>query len=360
MIMVASPQASMRAAIVVARGLLRLDDVPIPGCRPDTMIVKVEACAICGSDVRIYRHGDARAKYPVIIGHEIAGIVADVGREVVGYSVGDRVCVAPGIGCGECKYCKGGHSNVCINPYPPIGYALDGGFAQYMEVPPNVIRLGYVNGIPEGVSFEHASISEVIACCLNGLENCPVHDGDVVLIFGAGPAGCILSILAKTAGARRVLMTQRSLPRLEAASRRLGTVDRVIPSLQEDLEAAVMEETEGRGADVVYVCAPSAESQKCAISLADGRGRILFFGGLPKDRCRIVVNSNLIHYKELLITGASSSLARHNKDALRLIASGRIDAGRLITHTLPLEAILEGMRLVEEKAAIKVVVRPSA
>ena len=160
---------------------------------------------------------------------------------------------------------------------------------------------------PPGLSFVHASLSEIIACCINAQNNTLVREGDSVLVLGSGPAGIIHTQLARKAGAGKVMLSQRSRPRLDLAVSRFP-VDRAIASSEEDLEKAVMEETRGEGADVAFVCAPSAEAQEMAIRLTAPRGRINFFGGLPKGGSTVSVDANVVHYKELLISGASSSL----------------------------------------------------
>jgi L-iditol 2-dehydrogenase len=346
----------MLSAQVERPGQMRLVEKPIPDPGDDSLLIKVEACAICGSDLRIFRKGDSRARYPIVIGHEIAGAVVKVGKNVKGLAEGDRVCVAPGHGCGECRYCRNGHSNVCINPYPSIGYASDGGFAEYMVPPSNVVKLGYVNRIPSGVCFDHASMSELLACCLNGQENTPVREGDVVLIVGAGPAGCMMIELSRNKGARKIILTQRGRHRLEAAMR--FSPDRIVATTEESLPQAVMEETDGVGADVIFVCAPAKEAQERALELLAPQGRVSFFGGLPNENCFIRTNANAIHYKELVVGGASSSLARQNRQALEMIAAGRIHAAKYISHTFPLQQIQAAFETVEQRRAIKVVVHP--
>ena len=154
---------------------------------------------------------------------------------------------APGHGCGECRMCRAGQPNVCLNPFPSLGYKVNGGFEEYFAVPENIFRLGFVNPIPQSLSFRQASMSEIIACCLNGQRNSPVREGDVVLIIGAGPAGIIHSQLARRRGAGKVILTQRSRPRLDLAAERFA-VDRIIPSSEEDLEGAGPPRGEGNGA----------------------------------------------------------------------------------------------------------------
>ena len=331
----------MKAAVVYKKGDLRVEDQPIPDVIPGSIRVKVNACAICGTDLRIYRKGDYRAQYPVIVGHEIAGVVEAVASGVQEVKEGDRVCVAPGHGCGTCRMCLMGKPNVCTQPFPSLGYKVNGGFAEYLSVPENIFRLGFVSPIPESLTFDQASLSEIIACCLNAQENTPVKTGDVVLIMGAGPAGVIHSQLARLSGAKKVILTQRSKTRLKAVMNKFP-VDKIIASSEEDLAATLKEETNGEGADVIFVCAPSREAQEQACQLIGPRGRINFFGGLPKDDCVVKIDANQLHYKEFFIGGASSSLPQHNRAALRLLAAKKIDPDLLITHRFDLDKIHDG------------------
>jgi L-iditol 2-dehydrogenase len=345
----------MKAAVVHARGDLRLQELPVPAVPEGSIRVRVQSCAICGTDIRIYRKGDHRAQYPVVPGHEIAGLVEAVAPGVHGVKVGDRVCVAPGHGCGACRMCRSGQPNVCVSPFPSLGYKVNGGFEELFAVPRNIFELGFVNPIPASLTFRQASIAEIIACCLNGQRNSPVREGDVVLVLGSGPAGVIHGQLARRAGARKVLLSQRSPARLEMAKKRFP-VDRTIASSTEDLAAVVMEETDGQGADVVYVCAPSAEAQQEATRLVAPRGRVNLFGGLPRDAHTITIDANALHYKEFFLAGASSSLPEDNREALRLLGTREIDPDLLITHTYPIDRIVEAFDTAESRTGIKVVV----
>ncbi|MCL2463303.1 MAG: alcohol dehydrogenase catalytic domain-containing protein, partial [Defluviitaleaceae bacterium] len=309
----------MLAARVYGMDDLRVEHCDKPACPEGSILVRVMACSICGTDVRIYRKGDYRAQYPVIIGHEIAGEIAEVAPGVKGYNIGDRVCVAPGHGCGHCRTCQKGYPNVCTNPHPSLGYKLNGGFAEYIAVPEHILRLGFVNKIPDGLSYNQAALSEITACCLNAQANICVQPGDTVLIMGCGPAGIIHAHLSKHFGAGRVIVTQRSSGRLERAKAMFpDVIDRTISSDEEDLNSEIMKETNGDGADVVIVCAPSREAQEKAATLVAPRGRVNFFGGLPKDDCIDKIDANVLHYKEYFISGASSSLPENNREALRL------------------------------------------
>lgn len=347
----------MRAAVVHAKGDLRLADVPMPAVPAGSIRVKVKACAICGTDLRIYRRGDHRAQYPIIVGHEIAGVVDAIDAGVEGFQRGQRICVAPGHGCGNCRMCRSGHPNVCTNPFPSLGYKVDGGFAEFMAVPENILRLGFVNPIPDDLSFEQASLSEIVACCLNAQQNSPVREGDVVLILGCGPAGIVHSQLARAREAKKVIVAQRTRKRLEMAAARFE-IDRIVASCEEDLESVIMEETGGEGADVVFVCAPSGEAQEEAMHLIAPRGRINFFGGLAQGKSVIRLDANALHYKEFFIAGASSSLPEGNREALRLLSERAIDPDKLITHRSSLEDIHAAFDIVESREGIKVVVKP--
>ena len=349
----------MKAAVVYGINDLRVEEVAKPEIISGSIRIKVVSCAICGTDRRIYKVGDFRAAYPVITGHEIAGIVESVAPGVTSVKEGDRVVVAPGHGCGYCRSCTKGFPNVCTNPHPSLGYKLNGGFAEYMAVPEHIFRLGFVNKIPENLSFNQASMSEIIACCINAQYNAPVEKGDTVLVIGAGPAGIIHAHLAKMNGAARVIMTQRSRFRLDEAKLRFPSIiDEIIPSGEIDLESTVMHLTNGVGADVVYVCAPSADAQEQSFNLSAPRGRINFFGGLPKDNRFVSIDANNLHYKELFVSGASSSLPDGNREALRLLSERIIDADKLITESFPLERIHDGFERVESRNCIKVVINP--
>jgi L-iditol 2-dehydrogenase len=346
----------MKAAVVHQKNDLKLENLKIPEVPDGSIRINVKACAICGTDLRIYRKGDYRASYPIVPGHEIAGVVEAVSDGVECIKEGDPVCVAPGHGCGTCRMCLSGKPNVCTKPFPSLGYKVNGGFEEYCAVPKNIFRLGFVNPIPNELNYIQASMSEIVACCINAQNNVIVKEGDVVLIMGCGPAGIIHSHLAKMNGAAKVLITQRSAARLKMAAEKFDVIDRTITSTEEDLTKAVMDETNGEGADAIFVCAPSREAQELATELIGPRGRINFFGGLPKDDCIVELNANQLHYKECFISGASSSLPEDNRQALELLASRAIDPDKLITHVFPINDIHKGFDMCEKREGIKVVI----
>ena len=349
----------MTAAVVYGINDLRVEQFDKPICLENSILVKVKSCCVCGTDVRIYRKGDYRAQYPVIIGHEIAGEIVETAPGITGYETGERVCVAPGHGCGYCRTCLKGYPNVCTNPHPSMGYKLHGGFAEYIAVPEHIFRLGFVSKIPDSLTYEQASLSEIIACCLNAQKNINIEKNDTVLIMGCGPAGIIHAHLAKHFGAGKVIVTQRSPERLDRAKALFPCIiDKTVASSEDDLTKAVMNETDGEGADAVIVCAPSREAQEQALELVAARGRVNFFGGLPKDDCIDRVDANKLHYKEYFISGASSSLPENNREALRLLEKKVIDPDKLITHRFPLADIHKGFDVINTKDCFKVVINP--
>ncbi len=345
----------MKAAVLEELEQIVVKEVPTPTAGDEEMVVRVRTCSICGSDLRIYHHGNPRVKPPQIMGHEIAGDVVEVGREVTGFAVGDRVSVGADVPCGVCEFCRAGYGNNCLINYA-IGYQFPGGFAEYIKLNATTMKFGPVHQIPEGLDYETAALAEPLGCCVNGLERVNVGPGDTVVIIGAGPAGCLLGQLARQLGATRIIMAQRSRPRLEIA-RQLG-VDVLVCTAEEDLKERVMEATDGSGADVVVTACASPEAQMQAVDLVKNRGRINFFGGLPKGSPKIQLDSNRIHYGELLVTGSHGCVPWHHRAALGLLGSRAIRVRSLITHRVSLDDILKGFEIVENRTGMKVIVEP--
>jgi L-iditol 2-dehydrogenase len=345
----------MRAAVFYGPGDLRVEERPRPRIAEDEVLLQVEACALCGSDARTYRYGASNITAPVVTGHEVAGTLAEVGSAVKGYAPGQRVAVAPAIPCGECRYCRRGAETMC-DRLRSIGYEFDGGFAEYMAVPASAVRAGCVNIVPDGLSSTEAALAEPLACVINGQELLAVGPEDDVVVLGAGPVGCLHASLAKVRGARKVLMADLRPERLELA-RPFGA-DVFVDASRDDVRQRVLDETGGHGASVVIVAAPSRAAQELAVTLAAKRGRVDFFGGLPKSDPHMTLNANLVHYRELFIMGAYGSRPAHNRQALELLASGRIRVAGLVGLVLPLERVHEGIEAIAGGTVLKVVVKP--
>jgi L-iditol 2-dehydrogenase len=345
----------MRAAVLEDLDRLVVKEVPDPQIGPGEVLVRVRACAVCGSDVRIYHHGNPRVKPPQILGHEIAGDVIAVGAGVEKFKPGDRVATAADVPCGVCEYCRDGMGNNCAINYA-LGYQFQGGFAELLPLNQITVNYGPVHHIPDGMSYETATLAEPLACCLNGLERSFLKPGESVLIIGAGPAGILLAEAARALGATLVILAQRSRRRLELA--REFRADAFIASDEQDTIQAVMELTGGRGVDIAITACASPEAQEQALAAVRPRGRVNYFGGLARGSRPISLDSNVIHYKECYIHGAHGSVPRQHRVALELLARGRVKVDGLITHRFPLEQIAEAFAAQEQRLGLKAVVEP--
>ncbi|MGY1710444.1 zinc-dependent dehydrogenase [Geodermatophilus sp. SYSU D00758] len=346
----------MKAVRFYAPGDVRIEDVAEPVCGPDEVKLRVRNCSTCGTDVKIRNNGHQNIDPPRTMGHEIAGEVVQVGENVSGWAVGDRAQVIAAVPCGECYECRRGWMAVCENQ-TSVGYQYEGGFAEYLVVPREVLKVDGLNRIPDDIGYDEASVAEPFACAINAQELVHVGQGDTVVVFGAGPIGCIHIRLARANGAERVFLIDVNAERL-AMSAKAVEPDEVINGSEVDVVERVKELTGGRGADVVITATAANVAQEQAIRMAARRGRISFFGGLPKTNPFIRCDSNLVHYRELMIMGANGSAPSHNKRALEYIASGQVPVKDLITARLPLDRALEAFDIVAKGEAIKVTVEP--
>ncbi len=345
----------MRAAVLDGLESLVVQDVPTPEVDDDSVLVKIAACAVCGSDIRMFHHGNPRLKPPAIMGHESAGEVTAVGKSVTKFAVGDRVCIGADVPCGECVFCEAGIGNNCQINYA-MGYQFPGSFAEYVLLNRTVVNFGPVHHVPDHVSFDEAALAEPLSCVLNALELSPVAFGDTVVIIGAGPIGCMIIEVARKMGAGKIIVVQRSRPRLENA-KQFGA-DVYICSEEEDAVERVKAETDGLGADVILTACPSPQAQIDAIAMAKNRARVNFFGGLPKDQSQVTLDTNVIHYKELFICGAHGCMPRHHQQAIDLIGAGVIDMAQYISHRFPLDQVADAFATAESHAGMRVVVQP--
>lgn len=347
----------MQAARYYGIGDIRIEEVARPRAGPGEALLKVGAAGICATDLRIYTNGQPRIPPGSvrILGHELAGEIVEVGKGVTWLEVGMRVGVAPNIGCGLCEQCVAGWTNLCASGQA-LGISLDGGFAQYMLIPAAAIRLGNVVPIPDHLTYSLAALAEPLSSCLNGQEAVGVGVNDVVLIIGAGPIGAMHVVLAKLAGAGTVISSGWPESRLEVA-RSLGA-DITLTERGEALKAAMMEATDGQGAHVVIVAAGSPQAQEEALGMVRRQGRINFFAGLPGEKPLIQFNSNLVHYRQLLVTGTTGSNIRQYRAATDLLATGRIQVAPLVSALLPLNRFLEGMGRSRAKKEMRILVEP--
>ncbi|MCZ7544270.1 MAG: alcohol dehydrogenase catalytic domain-containing protein [Anaerolineae bacterium] len=347
----------MLAAVYYGPHDIRLEERPVPEIGPGEILLKVVSAGVCGTDLRIW-HG-AHRKFPPgtvrVPGHEVVGDIAALGAEVKGLEVGQRVMVAPNIGCGHCRQCVSGNNNRCAN-YGGLGVTMDGGFAEYVRIPAPYLLQGNLIPINDGVDPAVAALIEPFACVLRGQDALDIQPGDVVLVVGAGPIGVMHTMLARLRGAGRVVVSEVQAARLPHA--RAAGADRVVNPQEEDLSAALMEESHGEGADAIIVAAPAHRAQEEALALAAIGGRINFFGGLPSDRPTIQFNANLVHYKELRVTGTTACSTQDCRRAAAIVNAGRIDLAPLVSQRYALGATLAALAAAESQTALKVIIEP--
>lgn len=348
----------MKALRFYAPEDVRVEDVPEPECGPDEVKIRVRNCSTCGTDVKILHNGHQNLTPPRITGHEVAGEIVAVGAQVAGdWKPGDRVQVIAAVPCGDCHECRKGWMAVCQNQ-TSVGYQYDGGFAEYMIVPRQVLKVDGMNRIPDGVGFDEASAAEPLACAINAQELLGIEPGDTVVVFGAGPIGCMHIRIARGVwNCGPIYLVDVNAERLRMSAEAVAP-DGTIDATEVDVVDKVMELTDGRGADVVITATAANVTQEQAIAMAARNGRISFFGGLPKTNPTITCDSNVVHYRQLHIHGANGSAPEHNKRALEYIASGQVPVKDLITRHIPLTDVMEAFRIVEQGEAIKVTVEP--
>ncbi|MCL2164415.1 MAG: alcohol dehydrogenase catalytic domain-containing protein [Oscillospiraceae bacterium] len=344
----------MKAAVFEKLNTMTIREYPLPVCDDDSVLLRVKSCAVCGSDIRIFHYGNSRVHPPQILGHEFSGEVTEVGKNVTRFKAGDRLAVGADVPCGECAFCESGIGNNCQTNYA-MGYQYAGGFAEYCLLNKMVVTYGPVHRMQEHVNFDEAALAEPLACVLNATELTGIRLGDTVVIIGAGPIGCMIIPIAYRMGATKVIVVQRSRPRMETA--KVFGADCYICSGEEDAIARVLEETGGLGADVVFTANSSPQSHADALHMAKNRARINLFGGLPAGSS-VTLETNIIHYKELIVCGAHGSLPRHHRQALSLIGSGKIHMKPFISHHFDLAHILDAFQTAEGHAGMRVIVNP--
>ena len=346
----------MLAARLAAIDDLQLGEVETPSPGPGEILVKVGADTLCGTDHKIISGAKTNfVQLPVILGHESAGHVAEVGTGVEGYEVGDPVAMMPAIPDRRCWPCRHDLENACEHKRL-MGYAVDGGLAEYMLVPVDGVDAGCLFKANADLPSEQLALAEPLGCVINGQRQSRVEPDDVVVVMGAGPIGLFHTQLARIAGAREIIVSQRSAPRRELALR-LGATIGVNPE-EQDLGEVVKETTGGLGADVVIVCIGVPELVNEALHLSRIGGRVNLFAGI-KGKGWAEVEANLIHYNQIQVTGSSDARRSDYETALRLIESGRVDTESMISHRFPLSKLSDALATAAGKEAIKVAVTPS-
>lgn len=342
-----SNNTKMKAARLYGVGDLRVEDVDRPVIsKDDEVLIRIHACGICPSDLRAYTGlRQPYRPFPYTPGHEWAGEIVAAGDGVEGFAVGDRVVPSWRVVCGICRYCMRGIHNFCEN----LQYGrVRGGFASYGVAPAKSLLR-----IPEGVSYQQASFCEPVACCINGSLGSGIEFGDDVVIIGAGPIGLIHLQLAKRSGARAFVSDL--IPERLSKAEELGA-DELIYASEVDAVERVKELTDGYGADVVIVAVGAPPALQQALDMAGVCSTINYFAGTYPPTT-LEIDPNVIHYKQIRLTGSHDFTPFHFYTALRFIEIGVVKVVPLVSHELPLEQVKEGFDIVAGRKGLKVVIR---
>jgi len=344
----------VRAALLFGKEDLRVEEIPTPEIGVEEVLLEVKAAAVCGTDIRMYRNGakGVSPKTPLVPGHELAGVVAKAGREVRGLREGTPVAVAPNMGCGTCDACVSGNTQLCQVDFRAFGINLPGGFAEYVRIPAEAVRQGNLCPMAPKLSFTAAALAEPLSCVYNAFLRSDIRPGDRVLIIGAGPIGLMHAKLARAGGAGKVFLNDLSAERLQLCR----SLEPDLITVGGEVVQAVMEATGGRGADVVITACPAPEAQADALRVAAANGRVLFFGGLPAERSTVGLDTNLIHYRQLVVSGTTRQSIGQYRRVLRLIEEGVVKVEDLVSARYKLEAIREAFGAVLRGSGLKHVV----
>ncbi|MHC4227298.1 MAG: zinc-binding dehydrogenase [Planctomycetota bacterium] len=346
---------TMKAIEYHAPGDVRVCSVPMPKCADDEIRARVDACAVCGTDLKAFLHGNPRIKAPKIMGHEFTATIETVGEKLEDFQKGRRLVMATSVSCGSCFYCSRGLNNLCLD-LSPMGFSYNGGIAEYVTIPSQALKNGHVVTVPEGVKAEHAALAEPVSCAVNACGNCNIKEGNTVLVTGAGPMGIINACVARHLGAAKIIVAEPNPARLDQA-RNFGFDLLVNPDTQ-DLPEAVLDFTGGIGADVVIVAAPAKEPQEQALDLVRKRGTVCLFASLPAGNSMLSLDSRKIHYNEICVVGSSDSTPAHVRQAVELISSGELPTGKIVTHILAFDDIFKAFDLMQSGRALRVVLKP--
>lgn len=330
----------MKAAYYYGEKDIRVEECQIPQITDDELLIKIKASAICGTDLRIYKGGHFKIPQGTkrVLGHELAGEIVKSGRQVQGYRPGMRVAVVPNVGCGHCDLCLKGFNQLCPD-YDAFGISFDGGFQEYMRVPREAVERGNIVEIPETLTYEEAAMVEPFSCTYNSYKRLRTQPGDVAVIIGAGPIGACHVMIQKMAGAGKVIVADVSDTRLEEI-KKFGA-DHTFNSGNGDLKEFIERVTDGLGPDLVITACSVPQIQELALEIAGAHGKVNFFGGMPKGQEMVPLNTNLIHYKELLVLATTGSSLQDYRSAMKIAASKRIPLAQLATASFSIDQIQE-------------------
>ena len=320
----------MKALVVIENGLAEMREVKTPDYGADEVLVRVKACAICGSDVHGYDGSSGRRQPPIIMGHEAAGMIECIGERVTRYKPGDRVTFDSTEYCGSCYYCRKGMVNLCMHRRV-LGvhcaeYSRDGAMAQYIAVPERILY-----HIPNTVSYQQAAMVEPLSIAVHAVAESPIHLGDRAVVVGCGTIGLMLIQVLNVSGCTQIIALDMDDGKL-AMAKELGA-QATINTKQENTRQRVLELTEGRGADVTFEAVGIPATFDTALSCTKNGGGVVLVGNVSRE---VKMNLQSVVTSQITLYGSCASAGEYDV-CLSLIASGKINVDRMISATVPLE-----------------------
>jgi len=334
----------MLRAVFTAPHEIIVEEAPVPDPAPGEALVRVAACGICGTDLKI-NEGHYLGSLPITPGHEFAGVVESLGEGVTGVAVGDLVAINPNLPCRRCAFCRIGKPHLCTASQA-VGVTRPGGFAEFCSVPVELLV-----PVPADLPLAHAAMMEPVSCCLHGIDLAGVRPGDSVILLGGGSIGLILLQLARAAGASFAAVSEPRPEKRELATN-LGADVAVGPS---DI-AALAGSLPGGGATVVVECAGATGVAQQALTLVRPGGTVLLFGVCPPE-ATIDLEPYEVFHREITIRGCYTNPFTDTR-ALSLLESGQVQVEPLISHVFSIEQVAEGIGAVRRGETVKAQVLP--
>jgi len=339
----------MKAAVVYGENDIRIAQVPTPAPGPGEVLVKVKGSGVCATDVKILGGSGLPKNLPTILGHEVAGEIEKLGEGVSGLVTGQRVAVYPIAACGECFFCKHQRHSLCVKPYG-LAHGADGGFAEYVCVPGQIVRLQGIIDIGD-LSFDMAAMIEPVSCCLSAAKQCAAEAGANVAIVGCGTMGLLHTIVLKAAGCRVIALdiNEKRLLKAEAVG-----ADTVLNPQKTNIFEEVRNLTE-IGADVVIAAVGSTKVVEESLPLVRNGGVFNIFGGTPVNET-ITLDPRWLHYGEIMLTGTFGAPLNQFKKALEFVRKNGDILENVISSRCGLEDILGAVQQVKNAAALKTII----
>jgi L-iditol 2-dehydrogenase len=338
----------MKAAVYHSQQDIRIEEMPTPEIGEDEVLVEMKACGICGSDLMGWY---LKSRAPLVLGHEPTGIIAKAGSKVKQFNIGDKVFVHHHVACLTCHYCKHGDYTLCKQFHET--HIDPGGLAEYFRVPAPNLQIDTLK-IPETLSFEEATLIEPVGCCIRAFNKNSIQAHDTVAIIGAGATGIIHTALSKILGASKTIVSDFIDYRLQVA-KKFGADVTVNPK-KEDLKAVVNAETDGIGADLVVVTAPSLEAYKSGLSICRKGGKLCVFAPTSPGKY-LQISPKELFFSEIQIIPSYSTSHLETRKALELVKTGRLKVKQLITHRFRLADAAKAFKTaLENRESLKVIV----